>query len=72
MFPKGLQTSDYVNVWSDNPTAIPSCYDADRVWKIAFAFNLWTDPVPGYEDYFSYAHVYAGARDTRAVIPAVR
>lgn len=67
MFPKGPKAKDYVNIWSDNPTAIPSCYDADRAWKIAFAFNLWTEPVPGYEDYFSYAHVYAGARDTRAV-----
>lgn len=67
MFPKGPHGTDYVNVWLDNPIAIPSCYDADKAWKIAFAWNLWTNPVPGYEDYFSYAHVYAGARDTRAV-----
>lgn len=67
MFPKGPQAKDYVNIWTDNPTAIPSCYDEDKAWKIAFAYNLWTEPVPGYEDYFSYAHVYAGARDTRAV-----
>ena len=67
MFPKGPQASDYVNVWSDNPVAIPSCYDADKAWKIAFAWNVWTENPPGYEDYVNYAHVYAGARDTRAV-----
>ncbi len=67
MFPKGPKATDYVNVWSDNPVAIPSCYDADKAWKLAFAWNLWTNDVPGYEDYVNYAHVYAGARDTRAV-----
>lgn len=68
MFPKGPQMDDYINLWSENLTCIPSCYDADRAWKIAFAWNLWTNPVPGYEDYNSILpFVYAGARDTRAV-----
>ena len=35
---------------TDNVWAIPACYDADRAWKIAFAFNLFTEPTPGYED----------------------
>ncbi|MCR5503060.1 MAG: extracellular solute-binding protein [Lachnospiraceae bacterium] len=30
MFPKGPQGKDYINVWSNNPAAIPACYDADR------------------------------------------
>lgn len=67
MFPKGPQMDDYINVWADNVTCIPACYDADRAWKLAFAFDLWTDDVPGYEGYQNWAHVYAGARDTRSV-----
>lgn len=67
MFPKGPQMDDYVNVWGGNVTVIPGCYDADKAWKLAFAFNLYTDPVPGYEDWTDLSHVYAGMRDTRAV-----
>lgn len=29
---------------------IPSCYDKETAEKIAFAYNLWTNPTPGYED----------------------
>lgn len=36
---------------SDNLYAIPGCYDADRQWKIAFAYDVFTDDIPGYEDY---------------------
>lgn len=50
-FPKGPNASDYTNVYQDNPYAIPACYDADKAWKIAFAMNVYTDPVPGFEDY---------------------
>lgn len=48
-FPIGPAANDYVMKASNNPVVIPSCYDADRAWKIAFAWNLWTDTVPGYE-----------------------
>ena len=41
----------YVNYAKDNVFVIPSCYDEDKAWKLAFAYNLYTDPVPGYEDY---------------------
>jgi hypothetical protein len=54
MFPKGPKASTYINLWDNNPHAIPACYDADRAWKIAFAWNLYTNPVPGYEDYNGY------------------
>ncbi|MCR5460311.1 MAG: extracellular solute-binding protein [Acetatifactor sp.] len=50
MFPKGPQATDYVNCWSNNFSCIPSNYDADRAWKIAFAWNLYTDEVPGFEN----------------------
>lgn len=68
MFPKGPQMNDYTNRWSNNPAAIPACYDADRAWKIAFAWNLYTNDTPGYEDSDSWkTSYYNGFRDTRAV-----
>ena len=67
MFPKGPQATDYVNVWSNNPVVIPACYDAEKAWKIAFAWNLYTDQPAGYEDYMDLSDQRAGALDTRAV-----
>lgn len=54
MFPKGPKSKDYVSMFSCNAYVIPACYDAERAWKIAFAWNLYTNPVPGYEDYSEY------------------
>lgn len=68
MFPKGPRMDTYVNVWEDNITVIPACYDADRAWKIAFAYNLYTNPTPGYDDVDDWkSSYYAKYRDTRAV-----
>lgn len=53
-FPKGPQAEDYVNPVADNPTVIPACYDAEKAWQIAFAYDVWTEPVPGFEDYASW------------------
>lgn len=67
-FPKGPKASDYTNVYSNNPVAIPSCYDAEKAWKLAFAYNLWTDPVPGYEDYEGWRVQYGKTmRDNESV-----
>ena len=67
-FPMGPQSSEYTNCWSNNPHVIPACYDADKAWKIAFAWNLYTDDVPGYEDYEGWkAGYYSKFRDTEAV-----
>ncbi len=67
-FPMGPQATDYTNVYQDNVYVIPACYDADKAWKIAFAYNLYTDPVPGYEDYNStLADYYANFYDTESV-----
>lgn len=49
-FPMGPNMDDYTNVVSDNVWMIPNCYDADTAWKIAFAFDLYTDLTPGYDD----------------------
>jgi len=68
MYPKGPQMSDYINCWSNNPAAIPACYSAEKAWKIAFAWNLYTNDTPGYEDYAGWkTNYYAGFRDTRSV-----
>ena len=48
-FPMGPRMDHYVNYAKDNVFVIPSCYDEDKAWKLAFAYNLYTDPVPGYE-----------------------
>ena len=67
MFPKGPQAETYVNVWSNNPVAIPACYDADKAWKLAFAWNLYTDQPAGYEDYMDLSNAAAGIFDMRAI-----
>lgn len=67
-FPMGPKATDYTNVYSNNPVCIPACYDADKAWKLAFAYNLWTDPVPGYEDYEAWRAQYnKNFRDSEAV-----
>lgn len=67
MYPKGPQATDYTNCWDNNPAAIPACYDADRAWKIAFAYNLYTDDVPGYEGYLDLGQYRNYNFDSRAV-----
>jgi len=67
-FPKGPQANDYANVCSDNPYAIPACYDAEKAWKVAFAYDIYTEPVPGYEDYEPWkSGFYQSFRDAEAV-----
>ncbi len=67
MFPKGPQASDYTNCWFNNPAAIPACYDANRAWKIAFAYDLYTADVPGYEGYLDLSQYRNYKFDSRAV-----
>ncbi len=68
MFPKGPKMDTYVNVWSNNPACIPGCYDADRAWKIAFAYNLYTEAPEGYEDYNGFlSTARQGVFDERAI-----
>ena len=69
MFPKGPKMNDYINVWSNNPVAIPACYDADKAWKLAFAWNLWTNPPAAeYVDYNGYLSTARNGKfDERAV-----
>ena len=43
-----------MNPVADDPCVIPACYDAEKAWKIAFAYDLWTEPVPEFEDYATW------------------
>lgn len=67
-FPMGPRATDYTNIWNNNPVCIPACYDAEKAWKLAFVYNLYTDPVPGYEDYQVWKNEYLKTfRDTEAI-----
>jgi ABC-type glycerol-3-phosphate transport system substrate-binding protein len=67
-FPMGPRMDTYTNYAQDNVYVIPSCYDEEKAWKIAFAFNLYTEPVPGYEDYPAWkASYYSNFRDAESV-----
>lgn len=68
MFPKGPQYDNYINVWDNNLNSIPACYDADRAWKVAFAWMLYNTVPAGYEDYNAYlSTARQGIYDERAV-----
>ncbi len=57
-FPMGPKADCYVDLMQDNIHVLPACYDAERAEKIMLAYDLYYEPVPGYEDYSDY---YAGA-----------
>lgn len=69
LFPKGPKSSGYSVYFSDNIAVIPSSYDKETAEKIAFAYNLWTNPTPGYEDDADSwkDYYYTRFRDERAV-----
>lgn len=67
-FPMGPEMDHYVNYSQDNVYVIPSCYDEQKAWNIAFAYDLYTAPVPGYEDYEAWkSDYYQAFRDTESV-----
>lgn len=53
-FPMGPKATTYVDLMQDNIHVIPACYDEDKARKIAFAYSLYYNPVPEYEDYSDY------------------
>jgi ABC-type glycerol-3-phosphate transport system substrate-binding protein len=76
MFPKGPKATTTVNVFDNNAYVIPACYvgkdvDADghdRAWRIAFAWNVYTNPAPGEEDTNGYLDkAKTGNFDARAI-----
>jgi len=67
-FPKGPNKSDYTNCYQDNVIVIPACYDAEKAWKLAFAYNLFTEPIKGFENYEGWkSGYYSKARDNESV-----
>ncbi len=67
-FPKGPKAEDYTNVYSNNLVVIPSCYSEDKAWKLAFAYDIFTSAVPGYEDYDGWKSGYLSQfRDLESV-----
>lgn len=66
--PKPDGADSYHTIFNENIVVIPSCYDAETASKIAFAYNLWTNPTPGYEEEGDWKDTYyTRFRDERAV-----
>jgi hypothetical protein len=66
MGPKG--DGKYKTLHDDNMYIIPGSYDDETAQNIAKAFDLWTDPVPGYEGSDTWKESYYPMfRDERAV-----
>ncbi|OON95039.1 MAG: hypothetical protein ATN31_02030 [Candidatus Epulonipiscioides saccharophilum] len=68
VFPKGPNADNYVVVYNEKAWVIPNSYTKEEAEDIAFALDLWTDPVPGYDDPDSWMTAqYPVYRDARAV-----
>lgn len=68
IFPKGPKADTYKWAPQDNVYVIPANYDADRAWKVAFAFNLFTANTPGYGESEDWkGSFYYKYRDDEAV-----
>lgn len=67
--PKSPKSDNYQVYFSDNIAVIPSSFDAETAEKIAFAYSLWTNPTPGFEDDVDAWKdtYYTKFRDERAV-----
>lgn len=66
LFPAGPQ-GDMCTVFAENIVVMPSGLDADYADDVAFAYNLWTEDTPGYEDDDWQSGYYNKFRDSRAV-----
>jgi len=71
VFPKNQDNKrfdGYVSFYEDNIYCIPACYDEEKAWKVAFAYDLYTQPIPGYEDYSAWQNgQYPNFCDTESV-----
>lgn len=66
-FPKGPKAESYTNCWTNNALVIPACYDDEKAWKIAFAWDVFTADIPGYEGYVELSSYIKSGYDTRAI-----
>lgn len=70
MFPYNQKNENATNksVPNDNIIVMPSCFPDDKAEKIAFAFDLYTEPTPGYtQEQAVKEKYYDKFRDDRAV-----
>ena len=70
MFPYNQDQKDATNktVPNDNIVVMPSCFDQEKAEKIAFAYDLYTEPVEGYTPHDQILEqYYPQFRDDRAV-----
>ena len=66
MFPS--KTGELTAIYRENVLVIPSTYDKETAEKIAFAYNLYNEPLAGYEDDDNWKlPYYSTYRDSRAV-----
>lgn len=66
--PKGPASKGYTNLYQDNPVIIPANYSKEKAWNLAFAWNLFTNDTPGYENSDSWQDTYYdGSFDERSV-----
>ena len=66
MIPAGPSGS-LVNIASNNPVVLPSYYDDETAWKVAFAWYVWNQAPAGYEDYNPFVgQARTGIFDERA------
>jgi len=66
IFPKGPQ-GEMMTVFTENITVMPAGLDTELAENIAFAYNLFSDVTPGYEDVDWKTNFYAVFRDARSV-----
>lgn len=67
-FPKGPSADGYMAIFSDDAYVIPSSFTKEEAEDIAFAYNLWTTPPPGYDEPDAWkTSLYPLYRDERAI-----
>ncbi len=66
IFPKGPK-GEMMTVFKENLIVMPVSLDKDRAEDVAFAYNLYTEETPGYEDEDWKTQYYPLFRDARAV-----
>ncbi len=67
MFPKGPKGDNVTNK-GNNLYCLPASYSDEKARMIMFAYDVWTDDVPGFEGYYEILdNLYGGMKDTRSV-----
>ncbi|MBH1940930.1 extracellular solute-binding protein [Mobilitalea sibirica] len=66
IFPKGPK-GEMMTVFNENIVVMPVSLEKEDAENIAFAYNLFTETTPGYEDVDWRTNYYASFRDGRAV-----